>query len=173
MRWFSRTLLASHDTFDSLFPANDRPQLLSMTGSLAILFLFSLFLSVEHTKCLGHFWESNKVYYWEETGSNTHRQKSAVFTWMLEAVSHDGKWNVWNSTGWIKRVLVKWWAFYHLCPWMWQGVNLSARQAAVVCPQSGFCERGLTFNSPLLVAFCVKEPMVTSLRVLRSYCWSH
>lgn len=103
------TLLAS------LFPANDRPQLLSMTVSRALLFPFSEFLSLEHAKCLCHFWEFNKVHYGEETGNNTQEHKSAVFTWMLQAVSHDRKWNVWKSTGWIRSVLVTWWAFYRLC----------------------------------------------------------
>ena len=78
-------------------------------------FPFCLFLPHEHTKCFCHFWESNKLHYWEEAGSTTQRQKSAVFTWMLKAVSHDGKWNVRKSTGWIKRALVNWWVFYRLC----------------------------------------------------------
>lgn len=43
-----------------------------MTVSLAIFnAFFSLFLPLEHAKCLCHFRESSKLHYREETGSNT------------------------------------------------------------------------------------------------------
>ena len=112
-------------------------------------FPFCLFLPHEHTKCFCHFWESNKLHYWEETGSNTHRQKS-VFTWMLKAVSHDGKWNVWKSTGWIKRALAKWWVFI-ACACTWCCVNTLAQRLLRV-PEWLLLWRSY-FQSPQQVAF--------------------
>lgn len=53
--------------------------LLSMMVSVDILFFSSLLLPLEYAKCLCHFWDSSKLHYWEETGSNTTQAKICYF----------------------------------------------------------------------------------------------
>ena len=78
-------------------------------------FPFCLFLPHEHTKCFCHFWESNKLHYWEE--AREYHTEAKICCLHMNAQGSQPWWEMKCVEKYRvnKEALVKWWVFYRLC----------------------------------------------------------